>query len=68
MSLEEDALRDTSVLYTLLNDVNGIIVKVVVDGALPDPIVFSRVFDDWLLEISSEVKNLKVSVRVSYPI
>ena len=68
VSLEEDSLRDAGVLYTLLNDVDGIIVEVVVDGALPDSIVLGRVFDDWLLEISSEVKNLKVSVRVSYPI
>ena len=68
MSLEEDALRDTRVLYALLNDVDGIIVEIVEDGALPDPVVLGRVFDDWLLEISFEVKNLKVSVRVSYQI
>ena len=68
VSLEEDALRDASVLYALLNDVDCIIIEVVVDGALSDPVVFGRVFDDWLLEVSFEVKNLKVSVRVSYQI
>ena len=68
MSLEEDALRDTRVLHARLNDVDGVIVEVVEDGALPDSVVLGRVFDDWLLEISFEVKNLKVSVRVSYQI
>ena len=68
VSLKEDALRDTSVLNTLLNDVDGVIVEVVVDGALSDSIVLGRVFDNWLLEVSFEVKNLKVSVRVSYSI
>ena len=68
MSLEEDALRDARVLYARLNDVDGVIVEVVEDGALPDSVVLSCVFDNWLLEISFEVKNLKVSVRVSYQI
>jgi len=60
VSLKEDALRDTSVLNTLLNDVDGVIVEVVVDGALSDSIVLGRVFDNWLLEVSFEVKNLSV--------
>jgi hypothetical protein len=34
------------------------IFKVVVDGALADSVVFIWVFDDWLLEVSTEVKDL----------
>jgi len=36
------------------------IFKVVVDGALADSVVFIWVFDDWLLEVSTEVKDLTV--------
>ena len=46
----------------------GVIIKVVEDDALSDSEVLVGVLNDWLLEISFEVKNLKVSVRVSYQI
>ena len=43
----------------MLNDVEGVIIKVVEDDALSDSEVLVGVLNDWLLEISEEFKNLK---------
>mgnify|MGYP007045168566 CR=1 FL=1 len=46
-----------------------VVVEVVVDGALSDPIVFSGILDYWLLEVGFEIKHLnELAVRVSYQI
>lgn len=58
MSLEEDALGNTRVLDTSFQNVNGVILKVVVHGALAETVVLVGVLDDWLLEVAAEVKNL----------
>ena len=63
VSLKEDALRDSSVLNAALNDVDGVVVEVVVEDALADPVVLVGVFNNWLLEVGFEVKHLKVTVR-----
>jgi hypothetical protein len=51
-------LRDTRVLFLTLIDVNGIIIKVVVDVALSDSIVLTGTFDDMLVEVADELKDL----------
>ena len=58
VSLQEDSLRDTGVLDSWLDDVDGVVIKVVVDDALPDSVVLVSVFDNWLLEVSVEAKDL----------
>jgi hypothetical protein len=58
MSLQKNALRQTRVFDFFLVDVKGIIVKVVIDSALSDPEILVGVLDDWLLEISHEIKDL----------
>ena len=69
MSLEENSLWNSRVLNARLNDVNGIVVKVEEDSALPDSKVLAWVLDNWLLEVSFKVEHLKVvTVRVSYQI
>ena len=43
----------------MLNDVDGVIIKIVEDDALSDSEVLVGVFNNWLLEIGEEFKNLK---------
>jgi hypothetical protein len=58
MSLKENALGNTGVSNFGFEDVSGVIFKVVVDGALAKAVVFVCVFNDGLLEVSGEIKNL----------
>lgn len=58
MSLKEDALRYTTVLYSFLNDVHSIIVKIVKENAFSYSEVFIWVFDNWFLEITLEFQDL----------
>jgi hypothetical protein len=58
VSLQEDSLRDSRVLDSWLDDVDGVIVKVVVDGALSNSEVLVGVFDNWFLEVAVEAQNL----------
>jgi len=39
---------------------NSIIFKIVVDSALAKTVVFIWIFNNWLLEESTEIKNLAV--------
>ena len=59
MSLEEYSLWDSRVLYSALDDVDGVIIKVVVKNALADSVVLIRVFNNWFLEVDFEIKYLK---------
>ena len=59
MSLQENSLWDTGVLNSVLDDVDGVIIKVVEDDALSNSEVLVGVFNDWLLEIGEEFKDLK---------
>jgi len=58
MSLQKDSLRHSRVLNSWLDDVDGVIVKVVVDDAFSDSVVFVWVFNNWFLEVSVEAENL----------
>jgi hypothetical protein len=58
VSLEEDTLGNTAVLNSIFKDVQSIVVKVVVNSAFADTIVFCGVFNNWLLEITLEMKDL----------
>ena len=51
MSLEEDSLWNTSVFDSWLNDMDGIIVKVVVDDTFSKSEVLIWILNYWLLEI-----------------
>ena len=59
VSLQEDSLWDSCVLYSALNDVDSIIIKVIVKNALADSVVLIRVFNNWFLEVDFEIKYLK---------
>ena len=59
VSLEEDSLWDAGVLYSALNDVHCVIIKVIVKNALADSVVLIRVFNNWFLEVDFEIKYLK---------
>ena len=58
VSLHEDTLWDSRVLNSWLNNVDGVIIKVVVDNTFSQSIVLIGVFNDWLLEVSREGKGL----------
>ena len=64
VSLEEDALRNTSVLNAGLNDVKSVIIKIVVDDAFADTEVFVGVLDDGLLEVSVELEHLQFQKQI----
>jgi hypothetical protein len=58
VSLQEDALWDTRVLNSWLNDVDGVVIEVVIDDALPQSVVLVGILHNWLLEITVEAKHL----------
>ena len=58
MTLQENALGDSSVLNSVLKDMQCVVIKVIVDGALADTVVLVGVFNNWLLEESVEVEHL----------
>lgn len=60
MSLQEDALRDTRVLDSWLNDVDGVVIEVVINDAFSDSEVLVRVLNHWFLEVSIKAQNLSV--------
>ena len=58
MSLEEDTLRDTAVLKSILQDMQSVIIKVIVNSAFADAVVLIGVLYNGLLEIGLEVQHL----------
>jgi|TARA_B110000977_G_C10811633_1_gene390499 hypothetical protein len=58
MPLHEDALWNSGVLNSWLNNVNGIILEIIEDGAVSDSVIFVRVLNDWFLEVSAEFEYL----------
>jgi hypothetical protein len=58
MSLEEDTLRDATVLNSVLQNMKGIVIKVIVNSALADTVVLIRVLHNGLLEVSLKVQHL----------
>jgi len=61
--LEEDALRDTGVGNTGLQDVDGVVLEVVVHGALAEAVVLVGVLNDGLLEEDAEVEDLAIVLK-----
>ena len=61
VALQEDALRDTGVLNTWLNDVESVVFEVVENNAIADAEVFIRILNNRLLEVCLELKYLKES-------
>jgi hypothetical protein len=60
VALEEDALWDTSILNTRLNDVKSVVFEVVENDAVADAEVLIRILDNRLLEVCLELKYLSV--------
>ena len=58
MSFHEDTLRDTRVLDSWLDNVNGVIVEIIVNNAFSDSEIFVSILNDWFLEVSVEFENL----------
>jgi len=58
VSFHEDTLWDTGVLNSWLDDVDGVVIKVVVDNTLSQSVVLIGVFNDWFLEVSREGEDL----------
>ena len=58
MSLEEDTLRDATVLNSVLQNMKSIVIKVIVNSALADTVVLIRVLLNGLLEVSLKVQHL----------
>jgi hypothetical protein len=54
VSLHENALRNAGVLNSGFDNMNGIIIQVVINNALPHPEVFVGIFNDGFLEERSE--------------
>ena len=52
-------MRNSCVLDTVFDDVDGVVFEVVVENALANAVVFVGVFNDGLLEVSFEIENLK---------
>ena len=62
VSLEEDSLWDAGVLYSALNDVHCVVIKIIVKNALADSEILIRVFNNWFLEEDFEIKHLRKGV------
>lgn len=60
MSLEENTLWDTRVLNSWLENMNGIVIKIVVQNTFSDSEVFVTILNNWLLEITVESQNLQI--------
>ena len=58
MSFHENTLRDTRVLDSWLDDVDGVIVEIIVNNTFSNSEIFVSIFNDWFLEVSMEFENL----------
>ena len=69
LSLQENALRNTSIFDLLLCDEDGLVREIVVDLDGPDSVVLESAFHDMFLEIGIESKDLAVILepRWLYP-
>jgi len=60
VSLQEDTLGHTGVLNSWFDNVNGVIIKIIVDDALSHSIILIWILNHWFLEICMEFENLSV--------
>ena len=58
MALQEDSLRDATVLNSILQDMKSVIIEVIVNSAFANAVVLIGVLYNGLLEIGLEVQNL----------
>lgn len=58
MSLKENTLWDTRVLNSWLENMNGIVIKIVVQNTFSDSEVFVTILNNWFLEITVESQDL----------
>jgi hypothetical protein len=56
--LQEDSLWDTRVLNSWLDDMDGVVIKIVKENALSNSVVFVGVLNYWFLEITFKGENL----------
>ena len=66
MSLEEDSLRDTTVFNSVLKDMKSIVVKIIINSALADTVVFCGVLNNGLLEIGLKMEHLITKSLIFY--
>jgi hypothetical protein len=59
VSLKEDSLRDTTVFNSVLKDMESIVVKIIINSALADTVVFGGVLNYGLLDLCLEMEHLK---------
>lgn len=59
VAFQEYALWDTTVLNATLKDMNRVVFEVKENVALSDAEIFIWVFDNWLLEVTGEIEDLK---------
>jgi hypothetical protein len=58
VSLEEDTLRDATVLSSILQNMQSVIIEVIVNSAFANAVVLIGVLYNGLLEIGLEVQHL----------
>jgi hypothetical protein len=58
VSLEEDSLWNSRVLYSTFDDVDGVVIQVVHDDAFSNSVIFIWVLNNWLLEKTIEFQDL----------
>jgi len=63
VSLKEDTLGESSVLLSVLNDVDGVVIKVVHHSALMDSEVLLSRFNNGLLEVAAESQDLSIVLK-----
>ena len=63
MSLQEDSLRNSTVLNSRFEDVEGVVIEVIVDCALSKSEVLIWVFNHMLLEVAIEPEHLSVMLE-----
>lgn len=63
MSLKEDSLWDSRVLYSAFNDMEGIVIHIVHDNAFSNSVIFVWVLNNWLLEKTIEFQDLSVVLQ-----
>lgn len=66
VALQEDALGDARVLDAGLNDVQGVILKIVEHNALAEAVVLIGVFGNGFLEVSVEFEDLLRTVSYTF--
>jgi hypothetical protein len=63
VSLEEDSLWNSRVLYSTFDDVDGVVIQVVHDDAFSNSVIFIWVLNNWLLEKTIEFQDLSVVLQ-----